>query len=159
MKKGSSYLLQKPKASRRRRGLLLILIALMLLVLAVVSSVNIISTFNSFHNDAEWAQSLRLQGSGNEVIYLLYGVDYWGASPYVERLLLLHHDTQSEAVTLIYIPGNTMVEEEGLDPEPLGQLYRRLPASEFIDLVGRICGLPVHHYVELNYEGIVAPGT
>jgi polyisoprenyl-teichoic acid--peptidoglycan teichoic acid transferase len=155
MELGRSYLLKKPKRPRRKRGLLYILIAFMLLVLAVVFSVRIISTFNSFHNDAEWAQGLRLQGSGNEVIYLLYGVDYWGASPYVERLVLLHHDTLTGAVTLIYIPGNTMVELDERDPEPLGQLFRRMPNPAFIELVQEIAGLPVHHYIELNYEGIV----
>lgn len=155
MKMGRSYLLQKPKKSRRKRGLLYILIAFMLLVLAVVFSVNIISTFNSFHNDAEWAQGLRLQGSGNEVIYLLYGVDYWGASPYVERLVLLHYDTLTGAVALIYIPGNTMVETDERGPEPLGQLFRRMPNPAFIELVQKVTGLPVHHYIELNYEGIV----
>jgi len=156
MKQGRPILLQKPKAPRRKRGLLIILITLMLLVAAVAVSVNLIATFNSFHNQAEWAQALCLQGSGPEVIYLLYGIDYWGASPYVERLLLLHHDTGSGAMTAVYIPGNTMIKTEEGDPEPLGQLYRRLPAEEFIRLVQGITGLPVHHFVELNYEGIAA---
>ncbi len=155
MKIGRSYLLQKPKASRRKRGLLYILIAFLLLVGAVVFSVNIISTFNSFHNDAEWAQGLRLQGSGNEVVYLLYGVDYWGASPYVERLVLLHHDTLTGAVTLVYIPGNTLIEIDERGPEPLGQLFRRMSNPAFIELVQELVGLPVHHYIELNYEGVV----
>lgn len=49
-----SYLLQKPKKrSKRRRKLLLLLAALMLLILAVVFSVNLISTFNSMHNEAD----------------------------------------------------------------------------------------------------------
>jgi polyisoprenyl-teichoic acid--peptidoglycan teichoic acid transferase len=73
----------------------------------------------------------------------------------VERLVLLHHDTLSGAVTLIYIPGNTLVELDEGEPEPLGQLFRRMPNPAFIKLVQEISGLPVHHYIELNYEGIM----
>lgn len=59
MKVGNPYLLNKPKTSRRKRGLLIILASLMLLVPAIVYSVNIISIFNSFHNIDEWARKLR----------------------------------------------------------------------------------------------------
>ncbi|MEW5784717.1 MAG: LCP family protein [Bacillota bacterium] len=149
-----SYLLQKPKTSRKKRRLLMIMITVMFLVLAVVCAVHVISTFSLFHNSAEWAQSLRLQGAGNEVTYLVYGVDYWGANPYVERLILIHHDTINNTMSLVYLPGNTMIETAERDPEPLGQLYRRLRNPAFIELVQNFIGLPVNHYVELRYEGI-----
>lgn len=81
MKYSRSYLLDKPKPARKRRRLLLFMLVFLLLVLAAVYAINVISTFNSFHNEEEWAQELRLQGSGNEIIYLMYGLDYWGARP------------------------------------------------------------------------------
>ena len=79
----------------------------MLLILAVVFSVNLITIFNSMHNDADWAQALRLQRGGDERVYILYGIDYWGANPYVERMLLVHHHTLNRSISLLYIPGNT----------------------------------------------------
>src|SRR5690606_26971862 len=66
------------------------------------------------------------------------------------------HDTGSGTMTAVFIPGNTMILSEEGDPEPLGQVYCRLPTEEFISLIREITGLPVHHFVALNYEGILA---
>lgn len=159
MRYSRSYLLQKPKkTSKRKRKMLFFLIALMLLILAVVFSVNLITIFHSFHNDADWAQGLRLQKGGDERVYLLCGIDYWGANPYVERLLLIHHDTLNQAISLLYIPGNTLVETEERGPEPLGQVYRRLDRPDYIELVQNLTGIPVHHYAAFNYQGIADLG-
>ncbi len=155
-----SYLLQKPRkpARRNNRKVLILFAALMLLLLVVVFAVSLISTFRSFHNSAEWAGALRLQKAGDEEIYLLYGIDYWGASPYVDRLLLVHHDPINEAVSLLDIPGHTLIETEGGSAEPLGKLYRRLDDPAFIDLVQELTGIPVHHYIALDYQGIAMLG-
>jgi anionic cell wall polymer biosynthesis LytR-Cps2A-Psr (LCP) family protein len=154
-----SYLLQKPKkTSKRKRKMLFFLIALMLLILAVVFSVNLITIFNSMHNDADWAQALRLQRGGDERVYILYGIDYWGANPYVERMLLVHHHTLNRSISLLYIPGNTLIETEERGPEPLGQAYRHLEPPAFIELVQELTGIAVHHYMALNYQGIIVLG-
>ena len=159
MRYSRSYLLQKPKkATKRKRRMLLLLVALMLLILTLVFSFRLISVFHSFHNDAHWAQSLRLQRGGDERVYLIYGIDYWGANPYVERLVLVYHDTLDGDISLLYIPGNTMVKTEERGPEPLGQAYRRLGCPLFIELVQELTGIPVHHYLALNYQGIAALG-
>ncbi len=159
MRYSRSYLLQKPKkTSNRKRKMLFFLIALMLLILAVVFSVNLITIFHSIHNDTDWAQALRLQRGGDERVYLLYGIDYWGANPYVERLLLIHHDTLNQSISLLYIPGNTLIETEERGPEPLGQAYRYLDHPVFIELVQELTGIPVHHYVAFNYQGIAGLG-
>ena len=149
-----SYLLHKPKGSRGKRRLVIIMAAVMLLALAVFLAVHVISTFNMFHNTAEWAQALRLQGAAGEVSYLVYGVDYWGANPYVERLVLIHHQQDSDTVNLVYIPGNTLITGADGEAAPLGRLYRRLGNPAFIELVQDLTGLPVNHYLELRYEGI-----
>lgn len=154
-----SYLLQKPKKpARRKNRRAVVLAALMLLILVVVFSVRLISTFRSFHNNAEWARALRLQKAGDEQIFLLYGIDYWGASPYVDRLLLVHHDPVNGAVSLLDIPGNTLIETEGEAAEPLGKLYRRLDDPAFIEQVQELTGIPVHHYIALDYQGIAVLG-
>ena len=154
-----SYLLQKPKKTVRRKSKrVVVLAALMLLILAVVFSANLISTFRSIHNSADWAGALRLQKRGDEQIYLLYGVDYRGASPYIDRLLLLHHDPVNAAVSLLYIPGNTLIETEDGSSEPLGRLYRHLEEPAFIELVQELTGIPVHHYLSLDYQGIAVLG-
>lgn len=158
MRSSRSYLLQKQKPSRKKHRFLLFVIAVMLLVLSVVLSINLISTFNSFHNSQPWAQALRLQGAGNDVVYLLYGIDYWGANPYVVCILLLHHDTLNKKLNLVYIPGNTMITTVERGPEPLGQLYRRLQNPAFIELVMEFTGFPVHHYFEMHYQGLVVLG-
>ena len=159
MRYSRSYLLQKPKkVTRRKRRMLLLLIALMLLILAVVFSFHLINIFHSFHNDAEWAQSLRLQRGGDERVYLVCGIDYWGANPYVERLVLVHHDTLDGDISLLYIPGNTLVETGEQGPEPLGQAYRRLGCPLFIELVQELTGIPVHHYLAFNYQAIASLG-
>ncbi len=154
-----SYLLQKPKkTSKRKRKMLLFIIALMLLILAVVFSYNLISIFHSFHNDAGWAQALRLQRGGDERVYLICGIDYWGANPYVERLLLVHHDTLNQVISLLFIPGNTLVETKDRGPEPIGQAYRYLDLPVYLEMVQELTGIPVHHYAILNYQGIAALG-
>ncbi len=159
MRYSRSYLLQKPKkVSKRKRRMLLLLIALMLLILTVAFSFHLITIFRSFHNSADWAQSLRLQRGGDERVYLLCGIDYWGANPYVERLLLVHHDTLGGDVSLLYIPGNTLVETEDRGPEPLGQAYHHLGCPLFIELVQELTGIPIHHYLALNYQGIASLG-
>lgn len=154
-----SYLLQKPKKKARRKNkIIVIFIAFMLLILAVVFSVNLISTFNSIHNNADWARALRLQKNGDERVYLLYGIDLWGANPYVDRLIMLYHDPAGKNISLLYIPGNTMIGTEKNSPEPLGRLYRSLEEPAFIDLVQELTGVPVQHYVALNYRGIAIMG-
>lgn len=154
-----SYLLQKPKKrSRRKRKLLFYLVALMLFILVLLFSVNLISLLRSFHNDADWAQELRLQRGGDEQVFLLYGINYWGANPYVERLLLIYHHPIEQSVSLLYIPGNTMIETEEHGVAPLGQVYRQLSPPDFIELVQALTGLPVHHYLALNYQGIAELG-
>lgn len=149
-----SYLLRRPKSSSGKRRLAIIMAAAMLLALAVFLAVHVISTFNMFYNRAEWAQALRLQGAAGEVNYLVYGVDYWGASPYVERLVLILHHQDRETVNLVYIPGNTLIEGADGEAAPLGRLYRRLGNPAFIELVQDLTGLPVNHYLELHYAGI-----
>lgn len=159
MDHGRSYLLHKPrKTARRKCKLAVTFIALMLLVLAVVFSVNLVSSFRSIHNSADWARALRLQKGGDERVYLLCGIDYWGAKPYADRLLLLHHDTVNQNVSLLYIPGNTMVKTEDKRSEPLGRLYHDLEGPDFINLVQRLTGIAVHHYVAFNYQGIMVMG-
>ena len=154
-----SYLLQKSKKPVRRKGKrIIILIALMILILVVAFSVNLISIFHSIHNNADWAQALRLQKGGDERVYLLYGVDFWGANPYVERLLMLYHDTFNETLSLLYIPGNTMIEVENSSPEALGRLYPDLDEPAFIEQVQELTGISVHHYAALNYQGIIVLG-
>ena len=153
-----SYLLQKSKPVRRKGKRIIILIALMILILVVAFSVNRISIFHSIHNNADWAQALRLQKGGDERVYLLYGVDFWGANPYVERLLMLYHDTFNETLSLLYIPGNTMIEVENSSPEALGRLYPDLDEPAFIEQVQELTGISVHHYAALNYQGIIVLG-
>lgn len=154
-----SYLLHKPrKTARRKRKLAVAFIALMLLVLAVVFSVNLISSFRSIHNSADWAKALRLQKSGDEEVYLLCGIDYWGANPYVDRLLLLYHDPVNQSVSLLYIPGNTLIKTEENLREPLGRLYHQLGGADFIDQVQQLTGIAIHHYAALNYRGIIEMG-
>lgn len=154
-----SYLLQKSKKPVRGKGKrIIILIALMILILVVAFSVNLISIFHSIHNNADWAQALRLQKGGDERVYLLYGVDFWGANPYVERLLMLYHDTFNETLSLLYIPGNTMIEVENSSPEALGRLYPDLDEPAFIEQVQELTGISVHHYAALNYQGIIVLG-
>lgn len=154
-----SYLLHKPRnTARRKRKLAVALIALMLLVLTVVFSVNLVSSFRSIHNSADWARALRLQKGGDERVYLIYGIDCWGANPYVDRLLLLHHNTANQNVSLLYIPGNTLVKTEDNLPAPLGRLYHELEGPDFIDLVQKLTGIAVHHYVAIDYQGIMVMG-
>lgn len=158
MRPGRSYLLHKPKPSRKKRRFLLLVIAAMLLALSIFLAINIITTFNSFHNSEPWAQALREQGLGNEIVYLIYGIDFWGANPYVERVILLHHDVAGDNVSLVYMPGNTMVTVDERGPEPLGQIYRRLQDRDFIAFVSEFTGLPVHHYFALRYEALAVLG-
>ncbi len=105
-------------------------------------------SLQSFHNQENWAQQLRQQGPEGQTVYLIYGVDYWGASPYVERLVLIHQD--ADHLRVVYIPGNTLVNQEAL-----GQVYRQGGSFDFIQFVQDYLHLPVHHYLQVYYQGLV----
>lgn len=152
---GRSYLAQKPPRPLSRGRKYLFLLFFLLLVLSAVYAANLASSVQSFHNSEEWAQSLRRQGPGKDVFYLLMGVDYWGANPYVERLVLVHHDTVSRRLNVVCIPGNTAIGAGGGAVQALGQLYRFQKGEPFIRLVQEFLGLPVHHYITVNYQGLV----
>ncbi|HOB87271.1 MAG TPA: LCP family protein [Bacillota bacterium] len=138
----------------KRHRQLLFIIAFLLLVLIFVYAVNLAASTNAWQNSTDWAKELRRQGEGQEEVFLLYGIDYWGANPYVEQLVVVHHDTGSGAVNLILVPGNTLVETGEQGEELLGQLYRREGNPAFIHRVQELTGLPVQHYLELNYQAI-----
>ena len=132
-----------------RKGRRLIFIAgSLLLVLAIAYTVSAACNRQSFHNREEWAQQLRLQGPEEQTTYLIYGVDYWGAIPYVERLVLIYRDVNR--VKAIYIPGNTLVGQKAL-----GQLYRRGDSAWFVQAVQDYLHLPVNHYLQVYYQGLV----
>lgn len=154
-----SYLLEKPKRPvRRRRKKIAALAALMVLILAVLFSVNLIGVFHSIQNRDEWARSLRLQKGGDEQVYLLCGIDLEGAKPYVERLLMVHHDLAGKTVSLLHLPGNTMVETEAGARQPLGRLYHELGEAAFVATVQELTGIAVHHYAALRYQGLAVLG-
>ncbi len=151
---GGRYLLaQSPRPSRRRKYLFVFLF--LLLILAAAYVVNLASMFGSLHNDAEWAQALRKQGSDQEIIFLLLGIDYWGAGPYVERLVLVHFDTVEERLSAVCIPGNTAVAGEDGAIQALGRTYRFQGDEQLIRRVQEFFGLPVHHYFSINYRGLI----
>lgn len=156
MRHGTPYhAYKKPKAARRRLRRYLFIMAFLLLVVAVIYTASFVSMLQSFHNKAAWAQDLRAQGPAGSDTYLIYGVDYWGARPYVERLLLLHYDLASSRTMLVFIPGNTLIPTGGEDGLALGQVYRYEQNPQFIYQVQDFLGLPVNHYLGLHYQGFV----
>ena len=143
---GQERYYRKPGPSRIWRRLIFIA-GCMLLILAIAYTASMACNLQSFHNREEWAQQLRRQGPEGQTTYLIYGVDYWGASPYVERMVLIYQD--ADRLKAIYVPGNTLVGQEAL-----GQLYRQGNSSGFIKFVQDYLHLPVNHYLQVCYQGL-----
>ena len=106
-----------------------------------------VRNLQSFHNREDWARELRHQGSGEQTVYLVYGVDYWGACPYVDRAVLLYRDRDN--LKAVYVPGNVRIGEEAL-----GQLYQRGESGGFVHHLQEYLGIPVNHYLQISYQGL-----
>ncbi len=139
------YRRSRPPRKWRRLAFLL---GCLLLILAIAYTASMACNLQSFHNQEDWAQQLRQQGPEDQTVYLIYGVDYWGASPYVERLVLVYQDV--DHLKVVYVPGNTLVNQEAL-----GQVYQRGDSSGFIQFIQEYLHLPVHHYLQVYYQGLV----
>ncbi len=138
------YRKSKPFGKWRRLAFLL---GCLLLILLIAYTARTAFNLQSFQNRENWAQQLRQQEPQDQTVYLIYGVDYWGANPYVERMVLVHRN--DERLKAIYVPGNTLV-----DQEALGQVYRQGDSVGFIQFIQDYLHLPVHHYLQVNYQAL-----
>ncbi len=171
------------KRSKLPLNRLYFFVALLLFIVVLIIGFRFSGAHNDLQNRAEWALSLsdaalREQGTN----HLLYGFYEKGGSMLLEDIFLINYPPDMESPHIIFIPGemlfNRQVESleisslENSDEIPgneennLGtnerintfyfpvHFYKEGGAKLLIDQLSYFLGVPVHYYLELNYEGI-----
>jgi hypothetical protein len=171
----------RPKVrKRKKKGMSLIsirkqhfyfLVALVLLIAVVFTGVRLLGSYRSVQNQAAWALSLRDASQDEGTNYLLYGLSDQKKDIFIEELFLLHFPATDSEPRLFFIPGKVLLHrlqnaENGLendseeDNEHLSSFYTPSHfyseggAKYLIEQLSFFLGIPVHHYLEINYEGI-----
>jgi LCP family protein required for cell wall assembly len=70
-----------------------------------------------------------------------------------DTLILVHLDPRREKAVLVHFPRDLRVEIPGRGQDKINLAYNLGGPSLVVDTVKRFTGLPIHHYVEVNFVG------
>jgi len=181
MKTGKA--LQRKKAGRIpfNKKRILFLTCLILLLMISLGGMRFLGSFKALQNSAPWAQSLRRAPREKGINYLFYGLRENGGELKIEEMFLLNFSSPEGPFHTIFIPGEILLhlrereerqEEQkprdeqdqlgiGNDDEKIlkpfytpGHFYSEGGAELLIEQISLFLGIPVHHYIEVNYSGI-----
>ncbi len=147
------------------------LLSLVFLIAVVVAGVRMLGSYQSFQNQAAWALALRNASQAKGTNYVLYGISGREKDIFVEEIFFLNYPATDLAPQIFFIPGKVLlhrlqdensgsknyVEENGEDLMPFytpSHFYNEGGANYLIEQISLFLGVPVHHYLEINYEGI-----
>ncbi|MGI6097103.1 MAG: LCP family protein [Dethiobacteria bacterium] len=155
MRKRRPYSFKKQRRYRLRKKRVLFMVFLMLFILCFMFSARLLQSFQQLRNTEVWAQSLRDNTDEcSGINFLLFGIDYWGATPIAERMVLIH-ESDSGFINAIFIPGDTVISKgDGAQVELLGRTYSTGGAELLVNKVQELLDMPVHHYFSLDYYGL-----
>ena len=169
------------KRSRLPLNRLYFFVALLLFIVVLMIGFRFSGAYNDLQNRAEWALSLSdaaLQEKGTN--YLLYGFYEKGADMYLEDIFLLNYPPDTESPHIIFIPGEMLLNRQ-TEPMEISSQGDEIPENEennkgtnerlntfyypvhfykeggaklLLDQLSYFLGVPVHYYLELDYEGI-----
>ena len=130
------------------------------------------SSYQTLHNRAAWAASLR-ESSGDEGInYLIYGLYQDNEETIIDEIFFLNFSIDSAEPHIIFIPGNALLyrtdtqkdinkpdiespEEESLTSYYTpGNFYHDGGAEMLVTQFASFLGVPLHHYLGVNYDGL-----
>ena len=175
--------LTRKKASGKRMRLhkkrLVFLLSLFLLIAVLLWGTRFLGSFQALQNEAEWARSLRDAPQTGGINYLLYGLRQDNGEASIEEIFFLNFPVSEDSFHTIFIPGDILLHrgeekrtEEPSPEEPLSEdaatesalrsfytpshFYNEGGAELLIKQLSFFLGSPVHHYLEINYDGIPA---
>ncbi|MBQ9005627.1 MAG: LCP family protein [Atopobiaceae bacterium] len=131
-------------------------LALLAMVLVVVGFV-LNGSISLRGNDKTAAQSLADTAEGEPFYMLIVGTDsreddYTGRN---DALILARVDPSNAKVTLVSIPGDTMVNIGGSESvEKINASYAYYGATSTIETVSAFTGVPISHFMKLNFAGL-----
>ena len=131
-------------------------LALLAMVLVVVGFV-LNGSISLRGNDKTAAQSLADTAEGEPFYILIVGTDsreddYTGRN---DALILARVDPSNAKVTLVSIPGDTMVNIGGSESvEKINASYAYYGATSTIETVSAFTGVPISHFMKLNFAGL-----
>ena len=157
---------------RKSRGVLII--TLIIILAAGLIWARSYSSYQTLHNRASWAASLRESPGGEGVNYLLYGVYLDGEESIIDEIFFLNYDPDSAETNIIFIPGNALLHridaqadadepDDGDEPPAEVSLvsfytpanfYHDGGAEMLVTQVASFLGVPLHHYIEIDYDGL-----
>ncbi len=153
MRSFNNYYYRRPrKKIRLRKGRLLFVGLLLVLVVAVVSAVRFINSFQKMQNQEAWAQSLREAPTEQGTNHLLYGVAQREGAYYADQIILYNILEGRDSPNIIFLPGETVVDLPSYGPATLGEAYANGGSKLLVETLMNFLNVPIHHYVEMNYE-------
>ncbi len=159
----------------RQRNRVVFLITLVLFLGSIFLGMRFLSSFQDLQNSEPWAKALRDNPNDEGTNYLLYGIEETADEKLIEEIFFVNVKAPNDAPHLVFIPGNMLLyrldskeikedtsgeitaEENGLTSYYTpANFYQDGGSQLLIDQLSSFLGVPIHHFLELRYEGIPA---
>ena len=95
------------------------------------------------------------QGSSQGVNILAFGVDDTLDSKRSDTIMLIHLDPSDQSIGLVSIPRDTRVRVPGVGYTKVNHAFAHGGAQLLMQSVSSFLELPIHHYMQLNLDGVV----
>lgn len=150
-----------PPTERRRGGwgkrigiTLLVLLALLLVVLAISYwRLDRAVRASNAKVPADARQSLKVSSGGPMNILFMGSDQRPGESARADTLLIIRVDGDSKTISQLSIPRDTLADIPGYGEGKINSAYAYGGPALQIKAVQELTGIPIHHYVELNFSG------
>ena len=164
---------KRARKTRLDKKRLFFILSLVLLIAVLFWGVRFLGSFKALQNRSDWAQSLRDASQTGGINYLLYGLSESNGEVCVEEMFFLNFPSSDASFHIIFIPGDILLhrlEEMNETEEPLSEeengekdfrsfytlshFYNEGGAELLVKQISFFLDTPVHHYVEIGYNGI-----
>ncbi len=154
-----SYHRKKPRRWGKRIGLALLLLLLSLLVFAGISywRLDRVVKESNAKVPADVRQTLASAPGGvssaPENILFLGSDQRPGENSRADTILLMRVNGQTKTISQLSIPRDTLADIPGYGEDKINAAYAWGGPALMIKSVEALTGLPIHHYIELNFSG------
>jgi len=175
----SSSLRELTGKVRLRKKRLLFLAALAVLVVVILLGTRSLGSYTDIQNEEEWALSLREAQRDRGINYLLYGFLENEEEVFVKDIIFMNYSSPQSLRHIIHIPGELLLQrreskielapdltaeedEQENEEKPIATFYTPGHFMEeggselLVEQLSYSLGVPVHHYLGLDYAGIPA---
>ncbi|MBS4021979.1 MAG: LCP family protein [Dethiobacter sp.] len=151
MGRGQLYQI-KTRRKRVKTGRLLFLLVLCGFLATVLFSIRFIGVLNSLQDNSSWAASLPRPVEGKKENLLLFVVSDKDSGAHTAEVVLVAFHPQKKDFRAIYLPVETLVEDESPGPRSLGEVYSAGGRELLVDTVSRLMDIPIHYFMEIDED-------